>query len=97
MCANHTWPSVSMGIDVFKKALQDIKRRRVKSRYIVEITKPYCNELVKIDELRHLQGIEGNLDISEKEYIASATLQQLIYCDLIAILEQHTYLFETLE
>ena len=77
MYADHTWPSGSMGIDLFKKALQDIKRRRVKSRYIVEITKdnlPYCKELMKIDELRHLQGIKGKFAISEREYIASATL-----------------------
>jgi hypothetical protein len=43
----------------------------------VEITKdnlPYCKELMKIDELRHLQGIKGNFAISEREYIASATL-----------------------
>jgi len=29
---------------------------------------------MKIDELRHLQGIKGNFAISEREYIASATL-----------------------
>jgi signal transduction histidine kinase len=103
--ADHTWPSVSMEIDVFKRAMQDIKKRGAKSRYIVEITKdniPYCKELMKIDDLRHLDGIKGNFAINETEYIASATmqqsqlLQQVIYSNVKAVLEQHQYLFETL-
>jgi two-component system, OmpR family, sensor histidine kinase VicK len=103
--ADHTWPSVSMEIDVFKRAMQDIKKRGAKSRYIVEITKDnilYCKELMKIDDLRHLDGIKGNFAINEIEYIASATmqqsqlLQQVIYSNVKAVLEQHQYLFETL-
>ena len=103
--ADHTWPSVSMEIDVFKRAMQDIKKRGAKSRYIVEITKDniqYCKELMKIDDLRHLDGIKGNFAINETEYIASATmqqsqlLQQVIYSNVKAVLEQHQYLFETL-
>ena len=85
--------------------MQDIRKRGVKSRYIVEITKeniPYCKELMKIDELRHLDGIKGNFGINEIEYIASPTmqqsqlLQQVIYSNVKAVLEQHQYLFETL-
>ena len=103
--ADQTWPSVSMGIDVFKRAMQDVKKRGAKSRYIVEITKdniPYCKELMKIDDLRHLDGIKGNFAINEIEYIASSTmqqsqlLQQVIYSNVKAVLEQHQYLFETL-
>jgi two-component system, OmpR family, sensor histidine kinase VicK len=103
--ADNTWPSVSMEIDVFKRAMQDIKKRGAKSRYIVEITKDnilYCKELMKIDDLRHLDGIKGNFAINEIEYIASATmqqsqlLQQVIYSNVKAVLEQHQYLFETL-
>ena len=103
--ADHTWPSVSMEIDIFKRAMQDIKKRGAKSRYIVEITKdniPYCKELMKIDDLRHLDGIKGNFAINEMEYISSASmqqsqlLQQVIYSNVKAVLEQHQYLFETL-
>ncbi len=103
--ADHVWPSVSMGIDVFKRAMQDIKKRGAKSRYIVEITKdniPYCKELMKIDDLHHLKGIKGNFAINEIEYIVSSTmqqsqlLQQVIYSNVKTVLEQHQYLFETL-
>ena len=102
---DNTWPSVSMGINAFKRAMQDVKKRGAKSRYIVEITKdniPYCKELMKIDDLRHLKGIKGNFAINEMEYIASATmqqsqlLQQVIYSNVMAVLEQHQYLFQTL-
>jgi two-component system, OmpR family, sensor histidine kinase VicK len=103
--ADHVWPSVSMGIDAIKRPMQDIKKRGAKSRYIVEITKdniPYCKELMKIDDLHHLNGIKGNFAINEIEYIASSTmqqsqlLQQVIYSNVKTVLEQHQYLFETL-
>jgi len=77
--ADSTWPSVSMGIDVFKRAMQDIKKRGAKSRYIVEVTKDnihYCKELMKIDELRHLSRNKCNFAINETEYIDSSTMQQ---------------------
>ncbi len=94
-----------MGINAFKRAMQDVKKRGAKSRYIVEITKdniPYCKELMKIDDLRHLNGIKGNFAINEIEYISSSTmqqsqlLQQVIHSNVKAVLEQHQYLFETL-
>jgi hypothetical protein len=86
-----------MGIDVFRNALIEIKKRGISSRYITTITKEnlsYCKEAMKIGELRHLDGIKGNFAISEKEYIASATLQeasllqQVIYSNVKEVLEQ---------
>ena len=103
--SDHVWPSVSMGIDAFKRSMQDIKKRCAKSRYIVEITKDnisYCKELMKIDDLRHLKGIKGNFAINEIEYISFSTiqqsqlLQQVIYSNVATVSEQHQYLFETL-
>lgn len=89
-----TWPSVAMGVEVFRKGLYELKTRSVQSRFITDITKDnieYCKELMQISELRHLDGIKGNFAISEKAYVASATLQeasllqQVIY---IAMLER---------
>jgi hypothetical protein len=34
--------------------------------------------LIKIGELHHLDGIKGNFAVSEKEYIAPATMQEYI-------------------
>jgi two-component system sensor histidine kinase VicK len=105
ICADNTWPSVAMGVEVFKKGLYELKKRNVKSRFVTDITKDnikYCKELMQISELRHLDGIKGNFAVSEKGYTASATmqeaalLQQVIYSNVRSILDQQQYVFETL-
>jgi hypothetical protein len=51
ICADSTWPSVAMGIDVFRNALIDMNKRGIRSRYITTITKEnlsYCKEAMKI-------------------------------------------------
>ena len=105
ICADYSWPSVVMGVEVFKKGLYDLKSRNVQSRFITDITKDnieYCKELMQISELRHLDRIKGNFAISEKGYTASATLQeasllqQVIYSNVRSILDQQQYVFETL-
>jgi two-component system, OmpR family, sensor histidine kinase VicK len=92
-------------VEVFRKGLYELKRRNVKSRFITDITKDnikYCKELMQITELRHLDRIKGNFALSEKGYAASATLQeasllqQVIYSNVEAILDQQQYVFETL-
>jgi hypothetical protein len=56
---------------------------------------------MKIGELRHLDGIKGNFAVNEKEYIASATmqeaslLQQVIYSNVKEVLEQQQYVFDS--
>jgi two-component system, OmpR family, sensor histidine kinase VicK len=104
ICADDTWPSVGMGIDVFRNALINIKKRGIRPKCITTITKDnlsYCKEAMKIGELRHLDGIKGNFAISEKEYMASATLQeatllqQVIYSNVKEVLEQQQYVFDS--
>jgi hypothetical protein len=77
ICADYTSPSVAMGVEVFKKGLYGLKTRSVQSRFLTDITTEnieYCKELMQISELRHLDRIKGNFAISEKSYIASATV-----------------------
>jgi two-component system, OmpR family, sensor histidine kinase VicK len=104
ICADSTWPSVAMGVDVFRKALIDLKKRGVRSRYITTITKDnlsYCKEAMEIGELHHLDDIKGNFSVSEKEYTASATmqeaspLQQVIYSNVKEVLGQQQYVFDS--
>jgi len=103
ICADSSWPSVAMGVDVYRDALRDVYVRGVKFRIVTEITKDnlsYCKEVRKVGELRHLDGIKGNFGVSEKEYTASAALQeatllqQVIYSNVKEIVEQQQYLFE---
>src|ERR671919_2269345 len=105
VCANSTGPSVSMGVKPIKRGMIDLKERGIRIRYATEITKEnisYCKELMKIAEVRHLDGIKDGMAVSEKEYVAAAVMQEakpvphLIYSNVKEIVEHQQYMFETL-
>lgn len=106
VCGDSLSPSFSMGVKSIKEEYMDFKKRGVKIRFITEITKDniqYCKELMKfVEELRHMDGVMGNMAVSETEYVATAVLQeakpitQTIYSNAKAIVEQHRYFFENL-
>jgi signal transduction histidine kinase len=102
-----------MGVDAIKNERLKANRRGVNFRYITEVTKDnisYCKELSEFAEVRHLNGVKGNFEISKirikgegkGEYIATATLQeaepvtQLIYSNVKEIVEQEQFVFDTL-
>ena len=101
-----------MGVDIIKNERLRAKNRGVNFRYITEITKDnisYCKELSEFAEVRHLNGIKGNFEVSKNgikggkgEYIGTATLQeaepiaQLIYSDVKENVEQQQFVFDTL-
>ena len=106
-CIDQTRPSLVIDIAVLKEAFLDAKKRGVYLRYITEITKAnlsYCKELMTmVGELRHLDGIKGNMYLSETGYLAPATFHekgkpaaQIIYSNLKEIIEHQTYVFDTL-
>ena len=106
-CVDYTRPSLAIGIEQLKKAFLDAKSRGVKLRYITEVTEEnvgYCKELIRmVDELRHIEAINGNFYISETEYIAPASLHakgrpssQIIYSNVKEIVEhQQQYVFDS--
>ena len=80
-----------MGVDAIKNERLKANRRGVNFRYITEVTTDnlsYCKELSEFAEVRHLNGVKGNFEISKirikgegkgewkGEYIATATLQE---------------------
>jgi two-component system, OmpR family, sensor histidine kinase VicK len=105
-CMDDTRPSLALRIEPIRKSFLRAKDRDIKLRYITEITTenvPHCKELIKIAEVRHLDGIKGNFMVSEKEYLApaisnhnSGIASQLVYSNLQEIVEQQTYIFDTL-
>jgi signal transduction histidine kinase len=106
-CVDQTRPSLIIDIDILKQAFVVVKKRGIKLRYITEITKDnlsYCKQLLTmVDELRHLDGIKGNLYLSESEYLAPATFHekgkpasQIIYSNVKEIVEHQKYVFDTL-
>ncbi|MFL6345638.1 MAG: hypothetical protein ACJ71A_09375, partial [Nitrososphaeraceae archaeon] len=70
----------------------------------------YCKELSKFAEIRHLNGVKGNFEVSKNgirvskggEYIGTATLQeaepiaQLIFSNVKELVEQQQFVFDTL-
>ena len=81
-------------------------RNGVRFRFIAEITKdnlPYCKEMAKIFELRHLDGVKGNLGIIDgREYRASPSIKLGVPPDVLIrstakiFVEQQQFFFETL-
>jgi two-component system, OmpR family, sensor histidine kinase VicK len=76
-----------------------------KIRYITEIKKiniKYCKEMMKVGQVRHLDGIRTNFVVTDTEYTSSAIMQQvdahpeIVYSNVRSIVEQQQYLFENL-
>ena len=102
-----------MGVDIIKNERLRAKKRGVGFKYVTEITKDnisYCKELSEFAEVRHLNGVKGNFEVSKngikgvkREYIGTATLQeanpiaQLIHSNVEEIVEQQQFVFDTLE
>lgn len=105
-CIDSIAVSVAVGVPQFKEAIILARERKVKLRYITEITGQniaYCKELAKLVELRHLDSVKGNFAVNEKESISSATIMheaklvpKAIYSNIPEVVQQQQYLFETL-
>ena len=102
---NSQGPSIGMGVDPIRKGFKDANKRGVKIRFITEINNnniQYCQEFMKIAELRHIDNAKGGMAVTEKEYIATANLQEaqpvahLIYSNVMEIIEQQQEVFESL-
>jgi signal transduction histidine kinase len=84
----------------------ELFNRGVRLRFITEITSDnvsYCKDIMKIAELRHLDGIMGNFGISDgRDYRATASMQQgqppthAIRSTIKTFVDQQQYFFETL-
>jgi two-component system sensor histidine kinase VicK len=104
-CADSLAPSVAMEVEPIKKCYENLKDRKVKVRWITEITEDnlsHCRALMQYAELRHLDGIKGNFGVSDTAYIATATLNkaqpvpELIYSTAKSVVEQNKNVFDTL-
>lgn len=101
-CANSTAPSIA--VSVFRDAYEDMKKRRVRTRWVTEITKEnltHCRKLMEYAQVRHVDGFNGNFGVSETEYVATTTVQEsqpvplLIYSNSREMVEQQQYIFDS--
>lgn len=106
LCGDHKSPSLVMTTEPIKNGYIEISRKGASIRYITEVTRdniPYCKELMKFTDLRHLEGIKGNFGVSEEAgFMAFTTpdegqpLVELVYSNVKNVVEQQEYVFETL-
>jgi two-component system sensor histidine kinase VicK len=106
-CVDYSRPSLAIEIVLLRDAFLNVKKRGVKLRYVTEITNEnisHCRQLLTmVDELRHLDGIKGNLYVGDTAYLAPATFHekgkpasQLVYSNVKESIEHQRYIFETL-
>src|SRR6266850_5941163 len=96
----------TLGFKNYLEILSYLKQKGVRIRYITEISKTnlqFCKSLMKmIPEFRHLGGIKGAFGVTDKEFLATATLQEkkpvshAIYSNAKQLVEVQRYVFETL-
>jgi two-component system, OmpR family, sensor histidine kinase VicK len=104
ICGNSRFPSFIFSFESIRTAMMNVKNRKYTTQMcIFEITQQnlqYCKDLMKIAQIRHMNEIEANLLLNEKEYLGSITLsephQQAIRTNVREIVEQQRNIFETL-
>ena len=96
---------ISQAATSFKIIEERVLETGAKFRYITEIKKDnikHCKELMKVGQLRHLDGIRTNFVVTDTEYTSSAIMEQvhahpeIVYSNVRSIVEQQQYLFENL-
>jgi two-component system sensor histidine kinase VicK len=96
---------ISQSLSSHKVIEKQVLEIKAKLRYITEIKSDniqYCKELMKVGQVRHLDGIRTNFVVTDKEYTSSAIMQQVnphpecVYSNVRSIVEQQQYLFENL-
>ena len=104
-CTDSTGPSVFFNTPIWKEFV-NLANRGIKLRFITEITRDNianCKELMKIAELRHLDGVKGNFGISDgNNYGSSANVKEghppveIMRSNVRAFVDQQQFFFETL-
>src|SRR5687768_18276695 len=78
VCADANSAAFSMGVAPIKNGYSDFKRRGIRIRFITEITlenMQYEKEWMNYEEVRHMNTVKGNMEVSETENIATETLE----------------------
>ena len=103
LCFDYRAPSIVIEVLEYKNGYADIVNRGGKIRVVTEITAEnmhYCKELMKLVELRHLEGVKGGIAISESEYMATTVLEegkpltQVIYSNEPEVVAQGHHIFD---
>jgi two-component system, OmpR family, sensor histidine kinase VicK len=106
VCLDFNGPSVVATDMRTMKGAADMAERGIRLRLITDITKEnirHCKEIMKITEVRHLDGIKGNFGILDgREYNMHIIHQesqaptQMIYSNVKSLADAQQFLFNTL-
>ena len=96
----------TFGFKNYLEILNYLKRKGVRIRYITEISKTnlqFCKSLMGIiPDFRHLDGLRGAFGVTDDEFLATATLQEVkpvshaIYSNAKQLVNVQKHIFETL-
>jgi two-component system, OmpR family, sensor histidine kinase VicK len=88
---------------LFSDAYRSMKRRGIKIRSVIDITKDnlkHCKDLMEFAEVRHISHLIGNFGVSETEYIVAPAMKEgqplpkLIYSNSKEMVEQQQNIFD---
>jgi len=107
-CCDDKGAAVTIDALPIWNGINDLIKKGVKLRWITDITKenlPYCKELMRISQVRHLDGIKGAFGIHDRKYyVASANVTkeertlpgELIISTVKVIAQQQQQIFNLL-
>jgi two-component system, OmpR family, sensor histidine kinase VicK len=89
--------------DIVNGTLLNLKNQDVRLRQITDITKhniSSCKQVMKIAQLRHMDGLKGKIELSDTELIVTTTIKkeilQVIHSNVKQLVEQQQSIFEIL-
>jgi two-component system sensor histidine kinase VicK len=105
-CCGVTSQRTLLESKIINDILSNLKNQDVRLRQITEITKDnisYCKQLMKIVDVRHMDGIRGKIELSDKELVVTTNSEkgshltaQVIHSNVKQLVEQHRSIFEIL-
>jgi two-component system, OmpR family, sensor histidine kinase VicK len=105
LCGDRYGPSIIVANEPIMQKYTELHKRGVRQRSITEITPEniaYCKELMKFQELRHLDGLKGYLSIADGRIVSTHAfggergLPHAVESTVRIFVEQQQYFFETL-
>lgn len=103
LCFDFRAPSIVIEVPEYKNGYAEVVNRGGKIRVVTEITMDnmhYCKELIKLVELRQLEGVKGGIAVNESEYMATTVLEegkpltQVIYSNESEMVAQDHHIFD---
>lgn len=98
-------PSIAV-LDSYSAIYPELRAKGIKVRFITEITSEnlfLCKRLRSLGlKLRHLEGLNGNMIVSDEEYLGltirkeATPIRQVVHSNVMELVEHEKFLFESI-